>query len=76
MSMYPPGTGNEYQIAGPDQEWTAFFPCDSCKNMQPFHMFQFHYEIWGECAECGCTLDEDFIDQDFDPDGYEPDCYD
>lgn len=64
-------TGREFQIAGPDAEWEAEYPCDNCGLTQEFAMFGFEGSIWGECMACGAAADEELIANSFDSEDYD-----
>ena len=50
MSNYPPGvTGNEYEIAGPDREWSEEFECSN-EEFEYVMITPYAYEF---CSELG-----------------------
>lgn len=54
MSNYPPGvTGNEYEIAGPDREFTDERECDHCDRLVTVDVVQYRWEEWWTCPACG-----------------------
>lgn len=58
LSNYPPGvTGNEYQIAGPDRDWTDERDCEACGETCEHYCEVFDGEWWATCTACGATTD-------------------
>ena len=64
---YPDGvTGNEYAIAGPDDEWESSHYCDECEKTTDFSCESFRGQRSGICGECGFDLDLGHRDDDID----------
>jgi len=66
-SNYPPGvTGNEYEIAGPDEQWDEEYFCEKCETDTMFSCESFQGQRSGVCGECNSDLDlghrDDYID--------------
>lgn len=67
LSNYPPGvTGNEYEIAGPDETWEdpAPGPCPECgyspsddEDSDPVTFERYQGNVWWNCPACGCQVD-------------------
>ena len=85
MSNYPPGvTGNEYEIAGPDAEWTdikeVYCNNDECADFEKeleveMDLRSYRGEWWGDwkCDTCGRMNDISGVvedDRDYEPDDY------
>ena len=57
LSNYPPGvTGNEYEIAGPDDEWESEHYCGTCEKTTLFRCESFRKQRSGICSECESNL--------------------
>ena len=67
LSNYPPGvTGNEYEIAGPDNEWEENYYCQKCEKITEFSCESFQKQKSGICSECDFDLDLGSTDDDID----------
>ena len=67
LSNYPPGvTGNEYEIAGPDDEWESEHYCEKCEKTTTFRCESFRKQRSGICSECESELDLGHADDDID----------
>ena len=67
LSNYPPGvTGNEYEIAGPDDEWESEHYCGTCEKTTMFSCESFRGQRSGICGECDSDLDLGHRDDDID----------
>jgi hypothetical protein len=67
LSNYPDGvTGNEYAIAGPDDEWEDELFCEKCDKTTTFGCESFQGQRSGVCSECDFDIDlgnsADYID--------------
>ena len=71
MSNYPPGvTGNEFEIAGPDREYSAERECDrvfGCGEISTVWVIGYRDEEWWDCPKC---LHENtmYVEPDYHPD--------
>ena len=64
---YPPGvTGNEYEIAGPDDEWEDELHCKKCEKITTFNCESFRKQRSGICSECDSDVDLGHMDDDID----------
>lgn len=55
MSNYPPGvTGNEYEIAGPDREFTDERDCEGCGRLSTVDVIGYRWEEWWTCPHPSC----------------------
>lgn len=53
MSNYPPGvSGNEYEIAGPDREFTDERDCSNCDRTAVVDVTGYGWEEWWTCPYC------------------------
>ena len=67
LSNYPPGvTGNEYEIAGPDDEWESEHYCEKCEKDTIFSCESFRKQRSGVCSECDSDIDLGHTDDDID----------
>ena len=67
LSNYPPGvTGNEYEIAGPDDEWESEHYCEKCEKDTMFSCESFQKQRSGICSECDSDIDLGHTDDDID----------
>lgn len=58
---YPPGvTGNEYQIAGPDNEYESDYDCPTCGSVQTGYILSYKGFSWFNCSTCDTDTDIDF----------------
>ena len=64
---YPPGvTGNEYEIAGPDDEWEDELHCKKCEKITTFNCESFRKQRSGICSKCNSDIDLGHADDDID----------
>tara|TARA_Y100001949_G_scaffold143511_1_gene126122 strand:- start:720 stop:989 length:270 start_codon:yes stop_codon:yes gene_type:complete len=64
---YPDGvTGNEYEIAGPDDEWESEHYCEKCEKDTVFSCESFQKQRSGICGECDSDIDLGHTDDDID----------
>ena len=59
-------TGNEYEIAGPDDEWESEHYCENCEKDTVFSCESFRGQRSGICGECESDLDLGHRDDDID----------
>ena len=67
LSNYPDGvTGNEYEIAGPDDEWEDTHYCEKCQKDTLFSCESFRGQRSGICDKCGSDVDLGHRDDNID----------
>lgn len=55
---YPPGiSGNEYEIAGPDQDGEDDRWCKDCEKETLHEWARYRHDWWATCTECGRETD-------------------
>lgn len=69
MSNYPPGvTGNEFEIAGPDREFTDIRPCMACGRVEEVDVTGYGWEEWWTCPRPECLSENARVNEPDFPD--------